>query len=248
MGLFSGIKNTYKKSEAAVIVQNLLEHQQNVGLFDSDPGPTATKLVGDIWDAKPELFNGNFGQRPHKLSVAAAALAAGLGNQWPNESSKNAVVICLGIALSEIEKNGSLYAFNGIDERLISMAISRFQEEADFDASLEAQIVESAEVDAGNEQQEYRKPTTKTEASDFIDSQITQGKMTDEQFEVICNMLSMGAMMTGNLQEAYEMVQGKPVITEKFAAWLSDDDEGRWWHAIWVILRKGQPDTEYRAP
>ena len=28
MGLFSGIKNTYKKSEAAVIVQNLLEHQQ----------------------------------------------------------------------------------------------------------------------------------------------------------------------------------------------------------------------------
>ena len=69
--------------------------------------------------------------------------------------------------------------------------------------------------------------------------------MTDEQFEVICKMLSMGAMMTGNLQEAYEMAQGKPVDTEQFSDWLSDDDEGRWWHATWVILRKGQPDTEY---
>ena len=45
MGLFSGIKSRYKKSEAAVVVQKLLEHQANVGMCDLDPRKTANKLV-----------------------------------------------------------------------------------------------------------------------------------------------------------------------------------------------------------
>lgn len=247
MGLFSGIKNNYKKSEAAVVVQNLLEHQQKIGLFDANPGSTATRLVGDLWDARPDIFNGNFGQRPHKLTVAAAALASGLRSQWPNESDRNAILVCLGIVLSEVERNGSLYPFNGVDERLIALSLARFQEEADVDESVDAPTADNTKVEQRDEHREYRRPTTTTEASDFIDAQIAQGKMTDEQFEVICSMLSMGAMMAGNLQEAYEIVQGKPVDTEDFSAWLSDNEEGRWWHATWVILRKGKPDTEYSA-
>ena len=137
MGLFSGIKNTYKKSEAAVIVQNLLEHQQKMDYFDQDPGSTATRLVGDLWDDKPDLFNGSFGQRPHKLSIAAAALAEGLTDQWPNESCRNAVLICLGLALSEVERNGSLYPFNGIDEQLIALAASRFEGESNVRTELD---------------------------------------------------------------------------------------------------------------
>lgn len=58
MGLFSGIKNTYQKSIAAVVVQNLLEHQAKAGIFDGDPASVANKLVAEVWDHKPDIFNG----------------------------------------------------------------------------------------------------------------------------------------------------------------------------------------------
>ena len=78
MALFRGIKSTYKKSEAAVVVQNLLEHQAKAGLFNLDPASIATKLVAAAWKQKPDVFDGLFGQRPHKITVAAFAFANGM--------------------------------------------------------------------------------------------------------------------------------------------------------------------------
>lgn len=75
MGLFSGIKNTFKQSEAAVVVQSLLEHQASLGLYDGDPVRHATQIIDSVWRAKPDILNGNFGHRPHKISFAAFALA-----------------------------------------------------------------------------------------------------------------------------------------------------------------------------
>ncbi|WP_417698259.1 hypothetical protein [Psychromonas sp.] len=126
MGLFSGIKSTFKKSEAAVVVQNLLEHQLNSGLSNLDPPKTANKFVELIWDIKPDLFNGKFGQRPHKISVAAAALAHATQLFDRNDSNCNAVVISLGNVLSEIEVNGRLYPLNSLDELLIEEAMLVF--------------------------------------------------------------------------------------------------------------------------
>lgn len=71
MGLFGGIKNTYKKSEAAVVVQNLLEMQVKAGMVDLDPASTATKLIDAVWTDSPHMFDGRFGQRPHKISAAS---------------------------------------------------------------------------------------------------------------------------------------------------------------------------------
>lgn len=58
MRLFGGVKDTYRKSEAAVVVQNLLETQQKGGLFDSDPASSATTLVDAVWTKTPHLFDG----------------------------------------------------------------------------------------------------------------------------------------------------------------------------------------------
>jgi hypothetical protein len=67
MGLFSGIMDTYKKSEAAVVVQNLPEHQARVGLLDVDPGKLANRLISLIWDQKPDLFGRKFGEAAQNL-------------------------------------------------------------------------------------------------------------------------------------------------------------------------------------
>ena len=73
--MFRGIRNNWKKAEAAVIVQVLLEGQARSGLFDADPGPTANFLVMKAWEARPEWFDGRDGVPPHKVAAAAAVLA-----------------------------------------------------------------------------------------------------------------------------------------------------------------------------
>lgn len=128
MGLFSGIKNTYKKSEAAVVVQNLLELQANVGLFDLDPAKFANKLVGIAWDSKPDVFNGKFGQRPHKMTVAASALANGIELFDDDDLNRNALVLSLGNIVSELATNGRLYPFNSLDHQLLEVSMSIYVE------------------------------------------------------------------------------------------------------------------------
>lgn len=126
MGLFSGIKNTYKKSEAAVVVQNLLAHQARAGLFDLDPANTATQFVEFAWNQDPDMFNGKFGQRPHKITVAAFALANIIArfNEAEHTDRNAAIVLSLGSILSELEINGRLYPLNSLDHHLIENSVS----------------------------------------------------------------------------------------------------------------------------
>lgn len=122
MGLFKGIKNNYKKSEAAVVVQNLLEIQSKNGMFDLDPAATATRLVELVWTSSPHLFDGRFGQRPHKLSVAAAAFANGIDVLDANSLNRHIFALCLGTILNELEVNGKLYPFSSLDRELLGAA------------------------------------------------------------------------------------------------------------------------------
>lgn len=126
MGIISGIKNTFKKSEAAVVVQNLLEHQSGAGLFDGDPARSATLLVEAAWQTRPDVFDGKFGQRPHKLSVAAIAFANAVQRSRPDNPNRDAFGLCLGMLLSEAESNGSFYPLTSMDHHLLSDAAAVF--------------------------------------------------------------------------------------------------------------------------
>lgn len=119
MGLFGAVKSNWKKSEAAAVVQNLLEHQAKHGFFNSDPAQTATFLIAKVWDSKPDIFNGKFGQRPHKMSVAAIALSSAIDNLSPQNDNYSSLIIALGNLLQEWETNGSLYPLNSIDNELL---------------------------------------------------------------------------------------------------------------------------------
>lgn len=130
MGLFRGIKSLYKKSEAIAVVKNLLDFQEKIGLFGLDTSKTAETLIELVWKSEPDVFDGKFGQRPHKVAVAASALAnvAYLVDESGNGFDRNTIayVFSLGNILSEISTNGRLYAFNGVDEVLLEKSEAIF--------------------------------------------------------------------------------------------------------------------------
>jgi hypothetical protein len=124
MGLFSRFKDTCKKSEAAVVVQNLLEDQAKLGFFDLNPAEFANKLIEIVWDAKPHIFNGKLAPRPHKITVAASALAKGIDLFKDDDFNKSALVLSLGNILCEIEKNGNRYPLKSVDHQLLEISLS----------------------------------------------------------------------------------------------------------------------------
>jgi UDP-glucose 6-dehydrogenase len=129
MGLFGSIKDTFRKSEAAVVVQNLLEHQARVGLFDQNSAAFANAIIEAVWQSKPDIFSGKFGQRPHKIATAAIALASASARL--TDENRMAVLISLGNVLSEVERNGPLYPFNSMDAHLFEAAGKVFVEAAE---------------------------------------------------------------------------------------------------------------------
>lgn len=122
MGLFSGIKDNIKKSEAAVCVQNLLEQQQKIDYFTGNPANYASSIVQAAWDERPHVFNGKFGQRPHKISVAAIVLSRALSLSSEGDPNRFALLACLGTAVAEAHTNAGFYPFNNLDMTLIEAA------------------------------------------------------------------------------------------------------------------------------
>lgn len=137
MSLISHIKNTYQKSVAAVVIQNLLEHKVRANIFDLDPASIANKLIIEVWDQKPDVYNGKFDQRPHKLTVAAAALANGIHLFEEDDVNRYALILSLGGILSEVEVNGRLYPFNSLDRLLLEEAQAKYYEAAGELANLD---------------------------------------------------------------------------------------------------------------
>ena len=92
----------------------------------NNPGQLANTMVGRVWDAKPYLFSGKFGQRPHKMSVAAVALSHSIDSLGFDHRSTPALAVALGKILSQVELNGTFFGFNSTDQALLSAAANVF--------------------------------------------------------------------------------------------------------------------------
>jgi hypothetical protein len=81
MGFIRTIGENWRKAEAAAIVQNIIE--QNAKLLETpvDAATLANRMVGEVWDDATPLFDGSRGAKPHKATLAAAALAHALENR-----------------------------------------------------------------------------------------------------------------------------------------------------------------------
>jgi len=125
MGLFSGIQYNRKKNEAAVLIQDLLEISQKKGMFNLAPYKVANLLVAKAWDSMPDVFEGKFGQSPHKLSIAAIALTNGIMASNEGEYQRG-LFIALGRVLGQVALVHSLHPFNSIDDGLLTSATVLF--------------------------------------------------------------------------------------------------------------------------
>lgn len=113
--MFSGLRTMWRLNAASLTVRNLLELHGCP--FAKD---ISCRWVAEVNAQKPDLFNGRFGQRPHKISVAAVALAQGFTPEY--NYAEGYAHKAMGTLLTEIAINGQLYAFNGIDHALFELA------------------------------------------------------------------------------------------------------------------------------
>ena len=119
--MLSRIISMFHMSKAAVVVQNLLEQHSANGLFRIDAQGLSNKWVASVYSQKPDMLGGRFGKRPHKISVAAVALAQGLTDSG-DEDVRTIAMASLCTIISEVCANGQLYPFNGIDHILLEIA------------------------------------------------------------------------------------------------------------------------------
>lgn len=146
MGFFKDTKNAWKMAEAAGIIQAMLEHQQRTGMFTMDPAKMANVMVAAVWNNSPETFDGRRGARPHKATLAAAALIApirGAAEQDRVDPNIGALAVCLAQILGEFGEKGHLYNLNNLDEVIITSVIEQFEE---VQSKLYDLIAEDAEV------------------------------------------------------------------------------------------------------
>lgn len=140
MQLFKGIKSFYKRSEASIVVQNLLEIQAKELNFSADPAMSARLLVENVWNQSPHLFDGRFGQRPHKISVAAVAFSNAIEVQGIDNPSHPLVASLLKV-LNNVANKGHLYPLNSLDREHLESASRAY--DSLMSASPLAQEVES---------------------------------------------------------------------------------------------------------
>lgn len=123
--MFGAIKNNWEKAKAALIVENLLRKQLQMGIFVGDPASTAHKIIQDAWDLAPDVLSGKFGVRPQRISVAAWALSNELDllfKKNPSDPYTMAVGFCLVTIMNEVAANKAFYSLNTADDRLLEEA------------------------------------------------------------------------------------------------------------------------------
>jgi|SRR5690606_4302545 len=103
MALFFGIRSVARKSQAAVLVQNLLEMSAKYTELGAQPGDIANKIVGLVWDRNPQWFGPNR-PLPNKFILAACALSFGVNAmaQKENRNVELAMVFCLAEVIKEV--------------------------------------------------------------------------------------------------------------------------------------------------
>jgi len=119
---FGAIKNTYKKSEAATVLQNILEMQASNGNFQQDPAKAATVAIDLAWNQCPHIFEGKLGVRPHKLTLAIAGAASVLEKIEVGSTGSSGFYASLAVMLGETGKRGHIYPFTATDWSIIEAA------------------------------------------------------------------------------------------------------------------------------
>lgn len=127
--MLKSILNNYHLSKAAVVVDNVTG-LHGIRALGVDPAALANMLVGDVFNEIPDMISGKTGKRPHKLSLAAAALTKGISGFAANRDKQLVLHLALGTVLLELTGNPNPYALTGVDHFLIDKAQQAYLDSA----------------------------------------------------------------------------------------------------------------------
>lgn len=131
MAFFNAISSAYEKAQSSIIVQDVLKHVAERGLFDGNIVSTANKLIANAWALRPTLFNGTDGPKPHKASIAAFALAIAVASakECNEESNYYTFTLALGLIMQELKADAHTYPFHRVDRHLLDHASNTLHSE-----------------------------------------------------------------------------------------------------------------------
>ncbi len=92
-----------------------------------DPARQATLFVAWVWDRRPDIFEGKLGKRPHKMSIAAFALACALHDFKDDDDAEQTILLALGAVLIELGNNSPFYDLGGVDRWMIEKANQAYE-------------------------------------------------------------------------------------------------------------------------
>lgn len=127
MGRLSIIKSHYARGDVARVLSKLLARQASpIG----EPEALAEQLVERVWHGEAELLEREAAETPHKLVIAAVALAEGyrslpMPELMNRRGLRRSLTIALSNILAEVEMNGSIRC-SDLDRQLIAAVTDDF--------------------------------------------------------------------------------------------------------------------------
>ena len=142
--MFMGVIDTFKKSQAAAVLEILLGHAASRNLVWREPAITANHSVGHAWERYYEAVSGRIRRRPNKMAFASLSAAAQIERclreefKTPVGENPFAFVDCIANAILVIETQRDEYALMDLDHEILShsfsTATSFLRENFDVDA------------------------------------------------------------------------------------------------------------------
>ncbi len=123
MDLVRSLADRNKKIDAATVLQKLLQQQVVQGHFHMDPAGSSHRMVELTWRERADLFSGQFGHRPHLLTLAACALADGCDRYEMGERNQLGIFNALHALVEDLEINGRRYRLTKVDTLLLDDAL-----------------------------------------------------------------------------------------------------------------------------
>lgn len=120
------MRDTVKKSKAAVIVQNLFEGLPVPWIIPFTRPKFANMLVEAAWSDHAAWLNGHALPPPHPLAVAAISLGNGLEAFADSAVIRSILKGSLGRLLIDVDNNRWRYSFNGTDMMLLDEAAQQY--------------------------------------------------------------------------------------------------------------------------
>lgn len=143
--MFGGIKDTFKKSEAASIVQSLLEQQVKLGFLNLDAGKIANAIVGLTWDSRSQFLDGKKYPRPSKYGLAAFSIASSLDRCGSDRDLFLALMAVLPPILERLEGDRLIGSANTTDMRLALLSSNAYLSHARHHGLIDEEVEPDAQ-------------------------------------------------------------------------------------------------------